>query len=251
MSGCSRSACWLAAIGTLLLSAAALHAGLLYQSQDRLVQAQAGASDIDSSVTSPQDNRSSPDFGPFDATASGQASVTSASASASSHQLSTLGAWAINASGELSFACAGGLASRRPGASANTYGRFLTYFTVDASLPYELITSLDGSVSGQGSGTSAGQILLTLETAPYGTVLNRQLPTDVGTNTLSGTLEPGEYRLLAEFSLGGTMIPGNQDGAALSGTSNYSVTLTVPEPSGLVVLGLAGLTLAGRRRRSR
>src|SRR5262249_25548011 len=67
-----------------------------------------------------------------------------------------------------------------------------------------------------------------------------------GTRGLSyaGVLEPGEYRFFVGYSLGFTAL----GPASLSAAASYDVTLTVPAPGALGLVG-AGAVVAARRRR--
>jgi hypothetical protein len=230
----------------LLAASPALRASLVADFQDRLVQAQAGASDFGILVSAPQDTRIAPDFGPFDQLAQASAATGTATASASSGQTSSIAPTRIDAMGNLIALGSATSLAGNPGANGQADNRFNVFFILDTPQPFSITTSLDGAISGEFLGAVFGRIRLILEVDPFTTILDRQLPTDTGTVVTSGVLDAGRYQLLAEFSVGGVLVPDAQDGASFTGNANYEVHLAVPEPSGLTALGTAALLLRRR-----
>jgi len=221
-------------------------AGMIADRQDRKVQTEEGASDGGIIDRPPQVVIIAPDFSPFDRTAAATASAGSASSSGSSHQRSRIDPLSITAAGDLAVGAGAGEVRFDTAANAGTYNLFEVFFTVDSPHAFSLTTSYSGSLSGDGIGRADGWVYFT--SVGGSALLDRRLESDTGDSvTITGTLMPDRYQLLAEFSLGGVLAP-RQGGASFSGAAGYDVLLVVPEPSGLLLAGIGSLWIMRRRR---
>ena len=229
----------------LVLSQPAL-AGMIADRQDRQVLTEEGASDGGIIDRSPQVVIIAPDFSPFDRTAAATASAGSVSSSGRSHQRSRIDSLSMAAAGELAIGAGAGEIRADTGANAGTYNVFQVFFTVDSPHAFSLTTSYYGSLIGDGIGRVDGWVYFA--SVGGSSLLDRRLESDTGDSvTITGTLMPDRYQLLAEFSLGGVLAP-RQGGASFSGTAGYDVLLVVPEPSGLLLAGIGSLWIMRRRR---
>ena len=153
-------------------------------------------------------------FAPFDATAGGPGATARQDSVVTPTYLAGTGSIAVFAP---------------PADMAHASSIFDVTFDVTVTTPYELT----GTVSAMYSGGISWIELFSGTTRIFA-------PTALGSFSHSGVFEPGQYRLVAELSIGGYGVAQN---------SSYQFLL-IPEPHSVLLLGL-GLSLLAYRRSTR
>lgn len=232
-------------------------AAFVFGYQDRLIEAEAGASDLRVPpyfATTDRDangRTGGADYGLFDEVVQRDISFGQSQGHGRSHQRSEANATSIWASGEMTASASTTADPGWGGGSGYSDNRFDLSFGVDSAGLYELTTALNHAVSGEVLyNVASSHLSLTPVLGPA--IVDRWLATDPGgTQTIQVQLEPGvTYRALIEFIIGGTLSPDSNDGASFTHTADYSFQLTsVPEPATLSLLALGGLAMIRRRRR--
>lgn len=230
------------AVATAGLYASRVLAVAIPVSQERLVQADAGASDFNGLDDPAAEFQLAPDFNPFDAVVSQSAQQGAASGSATSRQSSRIDPLELTAAGDLSV---GGSTSEpfSSGASGLAGSRFDVFFELVESHPFRLTAQMSGSLVGEVLGRIDGRVLFVRVDPGPEFIADRTLPGGDAAFTidLEGILQPGRHRLIVESTLGGTLAPDATGGASFTGQANHDVRLILPEPATLSSMLVAAI----------
>ena len=212
-------------------------------SQTRTIAAGAGAN-FDTLSDTDSDSDAATDFGLFNSSVSASASVAVNFSSAAASQDSNILSNQILGTGTASSsACCG---DTMGSASASSSSRLRVTFSIDRTLSYTYNGELDGEFLTGDFSNFSGELSLT---GPSGSVIDEMFDelSDPVSIMQSGTLEPGQYTIIADvfsFSPEGP----TSAGEASSATFDFDLNL-VPEPSGIWLLAIAALSAIGSARR--
>lgn len=241
------------AVASWLVSFGPAQAAIVDATSTRSVTADAAVGGLSSTQT-----KVGPATGSFGDSASAVAapSAVAASAAGSADQTSDLGSSQISGRGSAGIALTLPVTTGSLSASADGTSSFVVTFSVDVLSSYTLAGNVDtlAIVTGGASLPTLANMVL-FESISGGTTIFETL-TDDEVFSLSGVLQPGDYRLTASSHVE-ALQPAGSSARSVSGSSSFDFTFevtpadTVPEPSVPALLAAAAVAAAFARRRTK